>query len=546
MSRLKSGKPLRTKAILKEFPDDLISLQSVPPFDFWTVSIVTTSNDQPSNSPTGSGRFWKLIAISCVMLALLLLLAPTIIAKTSLRDRLINSAMANDSLVVSTDSASFGYLTPLKIRDFSLRGTGGAMNLQIENLETEKSWLLLLFSKGDLGTFRFGNPEVEVVTGIAKTKQVEETQEEGSVETWQTEPIEASDKAAVEMTENTPVEAREKDTDVKQSQRELPRLVAEITDASVRVRNVSSVDPLVDLDHLDFTVRIEDGTSSGSNVVVDPTTILDNAVLTPELCNQGLHLVAPAMSGVVNVTGNVSFHLDRMIVPVGKMSDAERQEKLEIAGAIEFSDVTVGLKSKLMNAIAPLLQRFGAHDAPSAMTISKASAVQFHVADGRIEHQGLVMQMPLAGSALEIASSGSVGVDESLDVQLAISIPDHLLGDSALAKFFQVESVQIQVSGTLDDPHLELDSTGGWTDRLHSLLAPQEPGDVKETAEASMNPEADVAESILGMVDGLLDRPPRDGQPVLPNLRDRLQSRREEPQGRRRLLPRRNRRIQQQ
>ena len=96
------------------------------------------------------------------------------------------------------------------------------------------------------------------------------------------------------------------------------------------------------------------------------------------------------------------------------------------------------------------------------MTVNRASAVEFSVVGGRVQHRGLVMQMPLAGSALEIQSSGSVGMDETLDIQLAISLPDDLLGGSALAKFFTKESVLIQVSGSLEEPKLSLNSEGGW------------------------------------------------------------------------------------
>ena len=60
----------------------------------------------------------------------------------------------------------------------------------------------------------------------------------------------------------------------------------------LKIRNVSSAEPIVDLKNVDFTVRMEDGTS-GSNVVVDPTTILNNVVLTPELCNQVLPRALP-------------------------------------------------------------------------------------------------------------------------------------------------------------------------------------------------------------------------------------------------------------
>ena len=64
---------------------------------------------------------------------------------------------------------------------------------------------------------------------------------------------------------------------------------------------------------------------NGTTVMVDPTTILDNEVLTPELCGQGLQLIAPMMADVVDVQGKISFRLDRCVVPVGEMDEETRK-----------------------------------------------------------------------------------------------------------------------------------------------------------------------------------------------------------------------------
>lgn len=510
-----------------------------------------TPDKQASDPSSNTGRIWKLIGSAIAVISLLILLAPMIIAKTSLRDVLINSAIANDSIAVSTGSASFGYTTPLQISEFNLREKQGSVDLKIGKIETDKSWLILLFSKADLGTFRFVKPEIEVVTGIASTTQP--TQADATSGTPEPMPGAIPETTPDEEAKATPTIEPEETADLQASEQKLPNLVAEITDASVRVRNVSSSEPAIDLQGIDFTIRIEDA-KSGSNLVVDPTTILDNAVLTPQLCGQGLHLVAPMLSDVVNVTGNVSFRLDRFIVPIGAMPEAERREIIDIAGSIELADVTVGLKGKIMEALLPLLDRLGHADGPSGLTVNKASAIQFHVVDGRIHHKGLVMQMPLAGSALEIASSGSVGMDETIDVQLEIGIPDDMLGDSALAKFFSVESVRIRVSGTLDEPQIDLDSDSEWADRLTTLLVPLKTkksetagtGDDDEDPDApdpkdSMEKFEDVADSILGIVGGLLEESKSDDNDKSPSLRDRIRSRRNRSEGRGRLLPQRNR-----
>ena len=487
------------------------------------------------------------------MLLAFVLLLPTLVAKTSLRDALINTAIANEGLAVTTGNASFGYLTPLSIHAFELRDNTGVVHLNVDQIETEKSCLILLFSRRDLGRFRFDSPNVEVITGIARQSPFDGAQTSNkSVENSDSVKLDDASKAASEKGSDLSSAAKasgaasnvSEPVSTSPSERGLPMLVAEITDAAVRVRHFASDKPAVDLRGVDFTVRIVDR-KSGSNIVVDPTTVLDNAKLTPELCNQGLQLVAPTMSNIVDVKGRISFRLDRCIVPVGQMEESERRETMEIAGAIAFADVTVGLKSRIMEALLPLLARLGNPKPPSVMTISESSAVEFRVVNGRIEHKGLVMQMPLAGSALKIESSGSVGVDETVDVQLAISIPEGILGDSALMKFFQVESVQIQVNGTLDNPQLTLDSTGGWADRLQTLLkqrASEKAATASDGTDATQDNPENIADSILGIVDGLLEKSASDEQQDVPMLRERIRSRRDESQGPRRLFPRVNRR----
>ena len=94
-------------------------------------------------------RRWTWVGTLLVILVVLLALAPTIIARTPLRDMLVNSAIAGDEIVVSTESASFGYFSPMEILGFRLKATNGAMQVDIDEIETEKSWLIMLFSPGE-------------------------------------------------------------------------------------------------------------------------------------------------------------------------------------------------------------------------------------------------------------------------------------------------------------------------------------------------------------------------------------------------------------
>ena len=90
-----------------------------------------TETMPPETSPAvdeaPSRSIRKRILAVLLVIFLLVLLAPTIIAKTGLRDRLINAAIADDSLTASTQSASLGYLVPLSVQGFDLRADDGSL-----------------------------------------------------------------------------------------------------------------------------------------------------------------------------------------------------------------------------------------------------------------------------------------------------------------------------------------------------------------------------------------------------------------------------------
>lgn len=456
-------------------------------------------------------------AIGVVVIILVLVaLAPTIIAKTALRDRLINAAVADESLHASTRSASIGYFSPVVVQGFDLRADDGSLQVAMQSFESEKSWLTMLFAGGDLGGFRFRKPVLHVVTGIASTKADPGLDEESS-------------------TENMPIKS-------------LPTLVAEVIGGGVQVRNVSRKDPAVDLHGIDFTIRTEQH-DFGTLVHVEPTTILDEQPLTPELCSQGLQLIAPMLSDAILAEGRLSLKIDQCSVPVGDLNQQQRQQLTDIGGAIRLSDVSVGLSNEITAGLLALLERFGRVRDDVRLTVSRASEVQFRVVGGRVHHRGLMFFLPIGESEFELTSSGSVGFDETLDLKLALGLPESLLGDGPLAKFLTSDPIVIQVSGSVDEPKIDLASTIDWNDRLSSVLEALGRGKTSDadgqTEEQNQrrDPILESAGAVLGIVDGLLDRnEPRETSP-LRNLieRRRLRGDSEEDPPRRRpgLLPRR-------
>jgi hypothetical protein len=505
-----------------------------------------------------SKRWFRWIAGLIGILVALLLVAPWLIAKTALRDRLINSVIKGDQIVVSTRGARFGYVSPVEIDGLSVKVTDGSAHIQIESIAAEESWLAMLLSPQDLGTFTFQKPQVDVVTGIGGlTRRVDanETAVQGGKI-----PAEEPDAVGPQTMESDSVQRQTEQSQpdavrpqASDPRRTLPQLAAVIEGASVTVRDVARTEPAVDLQDLNVSFRVEHH-GHGAVVVIDPVTLLDQQTLSPELCGQGLQLVAPMLADGVDVQGRLSLRLDRFFVPVGEMDDQQRRELMDIAGEIKLDGVSVALTNPLTTKLFELAARFSRRELPDALTVAEAAAVRFEVKDGRVHQEGLTFLLPYDESSLAIASRGSVGVDETLDLELSITLPGVLLGRSALTKFLVEEPLLIHVGGTVQEPTIELPEQENWISRLGTLLHREHAAEGEtKPAEAGLDPSVseesesagiddsgmeaedsgiEVAESILGIVGGLLEDADERQRPAVGGLRQRLQERRERRRGR--------------
>ena len=92
---------------------------------------------------------------SCFGSNVFLAFLPTIIAKTSLRDTVLNAIVDDPKWSISSQSASFGWLSGVAIDHVEVIDANKSTTLRIGRLTTEKSWLSLwllarLFPSGGL------------------------------------------------------------------------------------------------------------------------------------------------------------------------------------------------------------------------------------------------------------------------------------------------------------------------------------------------------------------------------------------------------------
>ncbi len=97
-----------------------------------------------------------------VLLVAAVFLAPTIIARTSLRNSLLSSALELDGSI-SLGALSLGWFSSIVVDDLELRDREDRVLVEVAQIRTDKSLLGLLFSAGDIGVVYLDQPKLHVI-----------------------------------------------------------------------------------------------------------------------------------------------------------------------------------------------------------------------------------------------------------------------------------------------------------------------------------------------------------------------------------------------
>jgi hypothetical protein len=89
--------------------------------------------------------------------------APSIIAKTGLRNRIVHDAAAGLRGTVEIGGASLGWFSPVELRDVVVKDAEGRTLLAVPRVTSSKTLLALLRDRSDFGEFNLESPTVELV-----------------------------------------------------------------------------------------------------------------------------------------------------------------------------------------------------------------------------------------------------------------------------------------------------------------------------------------------------------------------------------------------
>jgi hypothetical protein len=366
------------------------------------------SEQSASTTPTpkrrGRRTIWFL-GLFAILLVVLILAAPWIVAHTGLRDEAINSIMASPSVTASSDSASFGWFSPLSVHGLHLYSSNKRVDVRVEDIVAEQSPYQLWSSAPDLGTIKIDNPHV--ILELPLDVQIQE-----------------------------------------RHNRLEPTLTAILKDAGLTVRLAGQGEPVIDVDDINMTARIEKA-EEGRVLTLDPVVIFDRRKLSAKEANKLLHLFDPTMSDNPDLSGEFTFSLDKLRIPIGVPRD-EAVKRMEVEGKLVLHQVSTNVKNPTGQALVQMVADMNGKRASEAMRLAKDAEIHFQVRDGRLYHEGLRIGLPDIDPSLQVTSRGSVGLDKTLD--LYVDLPRL---DEALRK--EKGPAKCRITGTIDNPKITVE-----------------------------------------------------------------------------------------
>ena len=259
-----------------------------------------------------------------------------------------------------------------------------------------------------------------------------------------------------------------------------PRIAVE--NASLVLRQADRKEPILAANDINLSMRVED-VASGRVLAVEPVEIFKKKKLSLGVAPGLLKLLAPDVESERQVDGEISLSFSKLRIPLGLPED-QAVKQLEAEGKLNLHHVSSEVKGPMWQGLIRLLADLNGKKAPNPIHLATdESEIRFQVRDGRLHHEGMRIGFPDIDPDLVIRSSGSIGLDETLDLHLELPRLRKGKRDEGL--------LQCHVTGTLSKPiiaipdaslavHLTEDDQPALTvDKVNLLFSVDTSGDVR-------------------------------------------------------------------
>lgn len=360
-------------------------------------------------------------------------LAPSIIIRTSMKDRIVERSAAKRRATAHIETVQWGWFTPLDCQDVTFASLDQILHIKADGLKSDRTVLDRYLDERDWGHVVIDRPRVEV--RIPRP--------------W--------DAPADQL----------KDSDSETV------VNAELNDVEIEIFDGDDEEPVLKLEQANLTARVQ-REHDQRVLTLEPVKLLDHEEITEEMCDEGLQLVAPVLSDATRVKGSISLDLERARFPLGKLSTSARLRAVELQGSIQLHNVTARARNPIITSVAKLLAAAAEFKMPDEIQVVNESKVRFHVHDGRVHHEGLAFVLPQVAGKVVVYSSGSVGIDETVDLQIQVAVSNPSLKNIPVVAELTEKPLQLTVKGTVQTPEVMLPEGRDVLDELADRLSPKD------------------------------------------------------------------------
>ena len=365
------------------------------------------------------------------------IMAPSVLMQTSASNHLLGSAVG-DHLSAESAEAEGGWIAPLVFRNVVISDDVGGIECTIAELQTSKGLLQFLLGGSDVTQVTLRNAAMKIHIG-----------DDGRWPKFGSE--EPSDS----------------------------RLNFTIENGSLQLTVPWRVLPLVDIDRLNLTGRVGPNEKQRRVFSLDAAQIFDRTPLSDAHAEQNLALVAPVLSQTTNLSGSASVWLDSVTIPLDNSGSGS---PFPIEGRVVFHELTAQLRDTMASQLTLLLGQTSGLTLPDQIEVIRESHVNFEITDVGIHHDSMVFVLPQLAPDFQVVSSGTLGLDETLDLQLQVRLPAVLADDKPLLQLLSQASTAplvLSVTGTVAKPIFGIPGGFSLLNSLARKLDPASEGESK-------------------------------------------------------------------
>jgi len=182
---------------------------------------------------------------------------------------------------------------------------------------------------------------------------------------------------------------------------------------------------------------------------------IDDVQLSEQICASWMKYVAPLLADATRTDGRFSMDLSHVSVPLMAPSTGDVAGVLRIRsaqvrpGPVAQQFLWIGQQVQAMLERRALPGSYVAARDPLLSIVDQN--VEFRMVDGRVYHRGLTID----ARGVIIRTSGSVGLDQSLDLVAEVPILDAWVDRDRLLHSLRGQTVQIPIGGTLKKPAVD-------------------------------------------------------------------------------------------